>query len=169
MGLLYGRAGRLTAENAGFRPGQEFNFSGIKLDGCGPHPNLTRWAEALNASGRAVLVREKQIGGSGGSLDPPRPLLTHLHTVHTAYSECLPTRLNPLAERTCFSQVLVEDCHWGSTVPLGRGGGGVAVGPQDDGFCRGLDTPSECPYNLYRASGDTINTCLRRPGAVKRP
>ena len=22
-----------------------------------------------------------------------------------AYSECLPTRLNPLAERTCFSQV----------------------------------------------------------------
>ena len=25
-----------------------------------------------------------------------------------AYSECLPTRLNPLAERTCFSQVVNE-------------------------------------------------------------
>ena len=37
-------------------------------------------------------------------LEPPGPLLTHLHTVHIAYSECLPTRLNPLAERTCFSQ-----------------------------------------------------------------
>jgi hypothetical protein len=32
------------------------------------------------------------------------PLLMHLHTVYMAYSECLPTRLNPLAERTCFSQ-----------------------------------------------------------------
>jgi hypothetical protein len=60
------------------------------------------------------LVREQQIGGPGGSLDPPAPLLeppgpllTHLHTVYTAYSEHLPTRLNPLAERTCFSQPLV--------------------------------------------------------------
>jgi hypothetical protein len=59
-----------------------------------------------------VGVREQQIGGSRGSLeppgpllDPPGPLLTHLHTVFMAYSECLPTRLNPLAERTCFSQV----------------------------------------------------------------
>jgi hypothetical protein len=57
---------------------------------------------------RAALAREKQTGGSGGSLEPPGPLLTHLHTVHTAYSERLPTRLNPLAERTCFSQVLAE-------------------------------------------------------------
>ena len=29
----------------------------------------------------------------------------HLHTVYMEYSECLPTLLNPLAERTCFSQV----------------------------------------------------------------
>jgi hypothetical protein len=62
-----------------------------------------------------VMAREKQIGGSGGSLDPPRPLLeppgnllTHLHTVYTVYSGCLPTRLNPLAERTCFSQVMAS-------------------------------------------------------------
>ena len=48
---------------------------------------------------------EKETGGSGGSLDPPGPLLTHLHTVCMAFSECLPTRFNPLAERTCFSQV----------------------------------------------------------------
>jgi hypothetical protein len=38
-------------------------------------------------------------------LEPPGLLLTHLHTVYMAYSKCLPTRLNPLAERTCFSQV----------------------------------------------------------------
>jgi hypothetical protein len=52
----------------------------------------------------AAGIREKEIGGSGGSIDPPGPLLTHLHTIYMAYSKCLPTRLNPLAERTCFSQ-----------------------------------------------------------------
>ena len=56
-----------------------------------------------------VLAREKQIGGPGGSLEPPGPLLTHLHTIYMAYSECLPTRLNSLAERACFSQVLALD------------------------------------------------------------
>ena len=41
-----------------------------------------------------VPVREKQIGSSGGSLEPPRPLLepptpllTHLHTDYTVYYE----------------------------------------------------------------------------------
>ena len=54
-------------------------------------------------------------GESGGSLEPPRPLLTHLHTVYIAYSKCLPTRLNPPAERTCFSQAR---CHmWRSRGP----------------------------------------------------
>ena len=55
--------------------------------------------------------REKQIGGSRGSLEPPGPLLeppgpllTHLHTDYMAYSERLLTRLNPMAERICFSQ-----------------------------------------------------------------
>ena len=38
-------------------------------------------------------------------LDPPAPLLTHLHTVYMAYSECLPTRLSPLADGTCCPQV----------------------------------------------------------------
>jgi hypothetical protein len=38
-------------------------------------------------------------------MEPPGPFRMHLHTVYMAYSECLPTRLNPLAERTYFSQV----------------------------------------------------------------
>jgi hypothetical protein len=42
-------------------------------------------------------------GGSGGPVKLPGPLLTHPHTVYMAYSECLPTRVNPLAERACFS------------------------------------------------------------------
>ena len=82
--------------------------------------------------------REQQIGGSGGSLEPPGPLLeppgpllTHLYTVCIAYSECLPTRLSPLAERTCFSQVPGLDWHfnWYGTWMLTQGGQGGRPAP----------------------------------------
>ena len=62
--------------------------------------------------GRDVETREKQIWGSGGSLEPPGPLPMHLHTVYMACSECLPTRLDLLAEKTCFSQVSVRPGTW---------------------------------------------------------
>ena len=52
-----------------------------------------------------VSSGEKQIRGSGGSLELPGPLSMHLHTVYVEYSECLLTLLTPWAERTCFSQV----------------------------------------------------------------
>ena len=91
-----------------------FNFSGLKLDGCGPANNLTRWAEVINASGHAMLV---------------------------------------------------ENCHWGQTVPHGKprqeSSRMLGVSPEDDGYCIGLHTPSECPYNFYRTSGDGINSFER--------
>ena len=64
------------------------------------HPRRHEGAPA--AQGRRA--REQQIVGSGGSPEPPGPLPTHLHTVYMEYSDSLPTPLNPLAERTCFSQ-----------------------------------------------------------------
>jgi hypothetical protein len=128
MGLLYGRAGRLNTKNGGFRPGQ-LGIAAAAENAAGgpgtPQPGgLTRatsalpqlhdtvgWATAALA-GDDVTAREKQIGGSGGSLEPPGPLLeppgpllTHLHTVYMAYSDCLPNHSNPLAKMTCFSQV----------------------------------------------------------------
>ena len=103
----------------------EYNFTGLKLDGCeccsngrlglatvatsltrpllrtgGPANNLSRWAEVINASGHAVSV---------------------------------------------------ENCHWGQTVPHGKPpDDSLGVGPDDDGYCLGLDTPSECPYVRWR-------------------
>ena len=45
--------------------------------------------------------RAKEIQGvQGALLEPPGPLPTHLHTAHMAHSDRLPTRLNPLAQRT---------------------------------------------------------------------
>lgn len=81
----------------------------FRCTGCGPHRNLTRWAEAINASGHPILI---------------------------------------------------EDCHWGGTVPLGKLGP-LGGGPGDDDYCNGTQMPSECPYNFYRSSGDTINTYER--------
>jgi hypothetical protein len=70
------------------------------------HPRLfAAISELWAATYASDQAREKQIGGSGGSLEPRGPLPMHLHTVHMAYSECLPTLLKPLAERNCFSQV----------------------------------------------------------------
>ena len=63
------------------------------------------WREQLAES--KVDAGEKEIGGSGSGvhLSPPGPLPMHLHTACVELSECLPTLLNPPAERTCFSQV----------------------------------------------------------------
>jgi hypothetical protein len=57
-----------------------------------------------------VLVREQQIGGSGGSLEPPGPLLEPPGPLLT----------HPLAERTCFSQVLVVFCNTNRDVMVVR-------------------------------------------------
>ena len=62
--------------------------------------HLTSKAQQLSAAFRGaherVATREEEIGGSGGSLGLPGPLLTHLHTAYMVYFERLPTRLNPL-------------------------------------------------------------------------
>ena len=42
-------------------------------------------------------------------------------------------------------QILIENCHWGGTVP------GQTTG---DGPCTGTTMPSNCPYNFFRSSGD---------------
>jgi hypothetical protein len=85
-----------------------------KVANSDTRPRPTTGAERLAGQHTQGLVQhgEKQIGGSGGLLEPPGPLLdppghllAHLHTVCMACSERLPTGLNPLAERTCFSQV----------------------------------------------------------------
>ena len=151
MALLYGRAGRLTDKNGGFRPGQELRAESCTVspgtddeeavalttctlntgDDCsvasgsgscefsaeaaatdpgtfvqvgaqlcttcvaGTYNELATGAachdctagsqtEALDTAGVFVEVGvgEKQIRGSGGSLDPPGPLPTHLHTAY---------------------------------------------------------------------------------------
>ena len=41
--------------------------------------------------------------------------------------------------------ILIENCHWGSTIPGQTSG---------DGPCSGTTTPSDCPYNFFRTTTD---------------
>jgi hypothetical protein len=62
-------------------------------------------SKPFTPTARAVPPREKEIGVSGGSVEPLGLFLRTSIPIYMAYSEHLLTRLNPLAERACFSQV----------------------------------------------------------------
>ena len=81
---------------------------GEEGEGGGTGISRTENARAVAAAASDARSREKEMGGPGGSLEPPWPLITHLHTMYIEYSEGLPTRLNPLAGRTCFSFPLLH-------------------------------------------------------------
>ena len=70
------------------------------------------WLTVGSMSGSGRGERDSE-GVQGGHLNRqvtslPGPLPMYLHTVYMEYSECLPTLLNPLAERTRFSQAGVR-------------------------------------------------------------
>jgi len=47
--------------------------------------------------------------------------------------------------------ILIENCHWGGTIPGQTTGDGPCVGGGSK------DKPSDCPYNFFRSSGDIRN------------
>ena len=69
-----------------------------------------------------------------------------------AYSECLSTHLNPLAERTCFSQVRDEEARGGRRARAGRGPAPAAPISNPEPFVQALHirippTPRESMYS----------------------
>jgi hypothetical protein len=65
----------------------------------GYHPAVRQISPCREACAR----QGERDGGYRGLACTPGPLLTHLYTLYMAYSECLPTRVNPVAaERACF-------------------------------------------------------------------
>ena len=91
-GVLYGRA------NA-----RLMYFS--RAPRCGPGDRARGGRKNQRRRGRNGARQGASGQGLRGSLEPPGPLLTRLHTASTEYSACLPTLLSPLAKRTFSSQV----------------------------------------------------------------
>jgi len=51
--------------------------------------------------------------------------------------------------------ILIENCHQGGLDPPGHEDPGAQhPGGGSEGNCLGTTTPSDCPYNIYRTSGD---------------
>jgi hypothetical protein len=73
MGLLYGRAGCLTAKTAVSGPGGQGRARVLDDGRRRVHGGVRGRRRRLH-----VGAREKQIGGSGGSLEPLGLFLTHL-------------------------------------------------------------------------------------------
>eukprot|EP00039_Didymoeca_costata_P010223 m.137037 g.137037 ORF g.137037 m.137037 type:complete len:602 (-) comp14743_c0_seq4:85-1890(-) len=71
--------------------------------------------------------------------------------------------------------ILIENCHQGMTVPCGEPPLSSTscgwpddnpnkmlppLGPTEEGYCSGTTSVSNCPYHLYRSSGDVQNSWL---------
>jgi hypothetical protein len=79
MGLVCGRAGNLTAENGGFRPGQ----CAPAVAKCGTAATLQtgKATRGRAAGGRSGSTLQGSAGrGVKGALDPPEQLLTTFRT-----------------------------------------------------------------------------------------
>jgi hypothetical protein len=80
MGLLYGRAGRLTAENGGFRRGQVNQKWGtertppeVVMTFPVKRRSLFRAVNAVNNECDPGMLTQGPRGGQGGPARPPRP------------------------------------------------------------------------------------------------
>merc|ERR1740139_409035 len=48
-------------------------FDGLKIDGCGPAHNMSRWSQAVKASGRSILLENCANNGDGMVWTPAAP------------------------------------------------------------------------------------------------
>ena len=91
------------AAPAGHPPyGRAALFGGVSHRGCSVFSDGDTDVDGQTGQKGWSGIRQQQMGGSGGSLEPPGPLLEppwplimHPHTVYVACSERLPTRLSP--------------------------------------------------------------------------
>jgi hypothetical protein len=60
----------------------------VRVRAGGRAPSLGRAGRCVHVGRGAGSGKNIYIGGPGGSLEPPGALLTHLHAVYMAYSEC---------------------------------------------------------------------------------
>ena len=154
----------------------EQGWDGVKFDSCSQFHNLTRWAELINATGRKVLIENCHQGGFTpgmrqwqGYVKGTNASGSYKHFLGLFYG---------LASATVLTNVTFNDCraHCDS-LQTGCGGFCFAAehpAPQsvltqcylsrsatpnhmdmsNANFCTGASDPSDCPYHMYRVSGD---------------
>jgi hypothetical protein len=103
---------------------------------------------------------ERVRGGSRAlTCTPSGSLPMHLHTVYMAYSECFPTRLNPLAERTCFSQVAKAK----TIFKEADASGDEQVDAEEFFAYLSMEEAKEAPVSVLGRSGSSIDSKESEP------
>jgi hypothetical protein len=162
----------------------EQGWDGVKFDSCSQFHNLSRWAELINETGRPVLIENCHQGGFTPGMRQWQGYLTN----GTSYSHYL-GMFYALQAATPLSNISLADCRarcdalgtscggfcFEGTEPQPQslletcylGGQGVHPNEMDmsnSNYCRGDQTPSDCPYNLCVArsnfSGAVSHRCI---------
>ena len=151
-------------------------WDGVKFDSCSMFHNLSKWAALLNDSGRPVLIENCHQGAYAPGEQQWQGYIKNSSS-SMGYTNYLGMFFG-MSETTLLSQLTFEDCRAHCTANTTGCGGFTFVGmdPKPTGllsecylskraamnrmdmsnsnFCTGSSNPSDCPYNLYRVSGD---------------
>lgn len=151
----------------------EQGWDGVKFDSCSQMHNLTRWAELINATGRPVLIENCHQGAYTPGMRQWQGYLkngsSYAHFLGMFFSMASATPLPKISFDACRARCDALDAGCGGfcfegdepvptsligTCFLQEKASPNHMDMSNSNECRGDTSPSDCPYNFYRVSGD---------------
>lgn len=153
----------------------EQGWDGVKFDSCSQFHNLTRWAELINQTGRPVLIENCHQGAftpgirqwqaytknasSGGyahflgmfyGMGSVTPLSNISLADCRSHCDALKSDCGgfTFASREAAPAALITACYVMKNARVNR------MDMSNANYCTGTSSPSDCPFNMYRVSGD---------------
>eukprot|EP01043_Picozoa_sp_COSAG02_P015065 COSAG02_NODE_633_length_19262_cov_32.473256_3_plen_232_part_00 len=150
-------------------------WDGVKFDSCSMMHNLSRWSELINASGRPMLIENCHQGAYTPGMRQWQGYVKNA-SAPSGFSHFLGMFFG-MGDATVMPNVSVPTCrtHCKSLNTSCGGYTFVADVPEpsenidcyikakaacnhmdmsNSNYCKGDADPSDCPFNLYRVSGD---------------
>eukprot|EP00729_Bicosta_minor_P001884 gene1884-17200_t len=150
-----------------------FKFDGLKLDSCSQFNNLTWWNKLINATGRPILVENCHQGGlAPGAVQwqtyiKDAAVYTHKLGYLSAGDDIKGSPAANVTAEACFQMCTSSSACLGlsfeADVAMPKGILKTCYMKSALHFidydatnskCTGLTTPSDCPFNFFRTSGD---------------
>ena len=149
-------------------------WDGVKFDSCSQFHNLTRWAQLINQTGRPILIENCHQGGytpgmeqwqgyiknvSGGyshflGLFFGMEEATPLHNVSFAQCQARCDAMEASCGGFCFEGTDSKPVGAMSRCFVQRSARPNHMDLTNSNMCTGAASPSDCPFNFYRVSGD---------------
>jgi hypothetical protein len=151
----------------------EQGWDGVKFDSCSMFHNLTRWAELINATGRPVLIENCHQGAYTPGMRQWQGYVkhgssyTHFLGMFFGMEQAMPLPNVSFADCRAQCDALQAGCGGfcfegiepAPTAPIGACFLKERAQPNhmdmsNANYCDGATSPSDCPFNFYRVSGD---------------